>query len=357
MSKVVVITGASAGVGRATARRFAEEGADVALIARGAAGLDGARREVEALGRRALVLPCDVADPVAVEVAAARVENVLGPIDIWVNCAMATVFGEFIELTPGEFSRVTEVTYLGTVNGTRAALRHMLPRDRGVIIQVGSALAYRAIPLQSAYSAAKHAVAGFTEALRCELLHRKSGIRITAVHLPAMNTPQFAWGRNKTGQRAQPVPPIYQPEVAARAVVYAAAHDRRELWVAGPTLVAILGERIAPGIGDRYLARTGYDSQLLDERRDDEAPDNLFSPVDDDRDFGAHGAFDDRAHARSVELWLSLRRRWIAAFGLAAVAAAVPLAWRSVRRYFSRLTTPSHSGPGSLIRSPLQRSI
>jgi len=304
-ARVVVITGASAGVGRACARRFAGDGFDVALIARGEAGLEGARRDVEAAGRRALVLPVDVSDNAAVEAAAARVETELGPIDVWVNDAMTTVFGEFEALSAEEFARVTEVCYLGFVNGTRAALQRMRPRNRGTIVQVGSSLAYRAIPLQSAYCGAKHAIRGFTDAVRCELLHHKSRVWITMVQLPAMNTPQFDWCANRMGHRSQPVPPIYEPEVAAESIYFAAHRRRREVWVGGSTAVVITGNKVMPGVGDRYLAKTGFDSQQYDGPPSPSARYNLWQPVDDVEDHGAHGAFDKRAIGHSVELLAS----------------------------------------------------
>jgi len=321
--EVVVITGASAGVGRATAQRFAREGASIALIARGEAGLEGARRDVEALGGRAITCPCDVADPWAVDAAAARAENELGPIDIWINVAMVTVFGEFKNLTMDEFRRVTEVTYLGYVHGTHAALQRMLPRDAGTIVQVGSALAYRAIPLQSAYCGAKHAIRGFTDAVRTELLHDKSKVWITEVHMPALNTPQFEWCKNKMEHKSQPVPPIYQPEVAADAVHFAAHHRRRELWVGGSTAVVITGNKLLPGVGDRYLARTGFDSQQFDGPPPEHGRYNLWQPVDDDKDHGAHGAFDARATSRSFELMAAKHKGLLAAAGLGAAALAV----------------------------------
>ncbi len=297
---MVVVTGASAGVGRATARAFAAQGADVGLLARGADGLQAAAKEVEAHGGRALAIPTDVSEPEAVERAAERIEDELGPIRVWVNDAMVTVMSPVAQMSADEFRRVTEVTYLGAVHGTLCALRRMKPRDRGTIVQVGSALSYRAIPLQSAYCASKHALRGFTDALRCELMHEKSGVHITMVQLPALNTPQFEWSRIRFSKQPQPVPPIYQPEVAAEAIVFAAGARRREVWVGGWNAFLMLANKLAPGVGDRYLARTGFASQFLDEPVDPERPDNLFRPVPGD--FGAHGRFDDRAREHSLQL-------------------------------------------------------
>ena len=321
--QVVVITGASAGVGRATAQRFARDGAAIALVARGEAGLEGARQDVEAAGGRALVCTADVADPWAVDAAAARAEAELGSIDVWINCAMVTVFGEFEQLTMDEFRRVTEVTYLGYVHGTHAALQRMLPRDRGTIVQVGSALAYRAIPLQSAYCGAKHAIRGFTDSVRTELMHRGSRVWLTEVHMPALNTPQFEWCKNKMDHRSQPVPPIYQPEVAADAIHFAAHERRRELWVGASTAAVIAGNKLAPGVGDHYLARTGFDSQQYDGPPPASARYNLWQPVDDVADKGAHGAFDARATGHSVELFAAKHKGWLAAAGLGAAALAL----------------------------------
>jgi NAD(P)-dependent dehydrogenase (short-subunit alcohol dehydrogenase family) len=315
-SRIVVVTGASAGVGRATVRRFAEEGDAVALIARGKERLQAAARELEALGNRALALPLDVSEPEALEAAAGQVEAELGPIDVWVNNAMVTVYAPVTRLTPEEFRRVTEVTYLGSVWGTMAALRRMVPRDRGMIVQVGSALAYRGIPLQAAYCGAKHALEGFYDSLRTELLHEKSNVRLTVVQLPALNTPQFSWGRTKMPREPQPVPPIFQPEVAADAIVWVSRHPRRELYVGWPTVEAILGNKIAPGFADRYLAVTGYDAQQIDEPVPPDRPDNLFGTVPGD--FAAHGRFDSRAKPRSVQLWMTKHRRWLFAGALAA---------------------------------------
>jgi NAD(P)-dependent dehydrogenase (short-subunit alcohol dehydrogenase family) len=314
---VVVITGASAGVGRATARAFARAGADVGLLARGTDGLDATRKEVEEAGRRALAVPVDVADASEVDEAGDLIERELGAIDVWINNAMATVFSPVSSLGPDEFRRVTDVTYMGTVNGTMAALRRMRNRDAGVIVQVGSALSYRGIPLQSAYCGAKHAVRGFTDSLRTELRHERSGIRITMVQLPALNTPQFGWCRSHMPRRAQPVPPIYQPELAADAIVWASLHDRREVWVGGPTIATILAQGLVPGLLDRYLARTGYDAQQTALSEDPDRPDNLFEPVPFDA--GAHGSFDARAHASSLQWSLSRHRRSLLA-GLGATA-------------------------------------
>ncbi len=310
--EVVVVTGASAGVGRAIVCAFARRGAHIGLLARGHTGLEGAKYEVERLGGKALVIPADVADPALVESAASQVEDTFGPIDIWVNGAMESVFSPAKEMQPEEYKRVTEVTYLGQVYGTLAALRRMLPRDRGRIIQIGSALAYRGIPLQSAYCGAKHAVQGFSESVRCELIHDKSNVKISMVQLPAVNTPQFGWVKSRLPHKAQPVPPIYQPEVVAEAVTWIADHYRRELYVGSSTMTVILGNRIAPGWGDRYLARTGYTSQQTTEPADPTRPHNLWEPVDEDRDYGAHGAFDDRARGKSWQLWANTRRGLLA---------------------------------------------
>ena len=312
--EVVVITGASAGVGRAAARAFAVQGAHIGLLARGRDGLDGCRRDVEERGGRALALPTDVADPGQVEAAAAAVEATFGPIDVWVNNSMVSVFSPVKEMRPEEYRRVTEVTYLGTVYGTLAALRRMLPRDRGTIVQVGSALAYRGIPLQSAYCAAKHAIQGFCDSLRCEMIHDHSRVKLTMVQMPALNTPQFGWVKSRLPRKAQPVPPIYQPEVAADAIVWAAHHPRRELEVGLPTVEAIVGNYVAPGFLDWYLARTGFAAQMTDEPADPDRPHNLWEPVAGDH--GAHGAFDERARERCPQLWVSKHRNWLALAGL-----------------------------------------
>ena len=318
--KVVVVTGASAGVGRATAVAFAARGAHVALLARGEAGLAAAKWEIEAAGGTALALAVDVADASQVELAAAAVEQELGPIDVWVNNAMVSVFSPVKEMTPEEIRRVTEVTYLGTVHGTLAALKRMLPRDHGAIVQVGSALAYRGIPLQAAYCGAKHAIQGFNESLRCELLHDHSRVRVTMVQLPALNTPQFDWVRTRLPNHPQPVPPIYQPELAATAILWAADHDRREVTLGTPALLAILGDKIAPGLLDRFLARTNIEAQQTDRPVDPTRPDNLFDPVDADRDHGAHGGFDAMAKGSDPQWWLTTHRGVV---GLTGVVAAV----------------------------------
>jgi NAD(P)-dependent dehydrogenase (short-subunit alcohol dehydrogenase family) len=312
-AEVVVVTGASAGVGRAVVREFARAGVRVGLIARGSDGLEASRREVEQAGGRALVLPLDVSDAEQVDRAAALVERELGPIDVWVNNAMASVFSPVRHLTAEDFRRVTEVTYLGYVHGTLAALRHMLPRDRGMIVQVGSALCYRGIPLQAAYCAAKHAIQGFTESLRCELIHDNSGVKVTMVHLPATNTPQHSWSKNRLPFRSQPVPPIYQPEVAGRAIYHAAHHYRREWTVGLITDVVLAGNAVLPGVGDWYLAKTGYESQLTDEPDEPGRPDNLYEPLPGD--WGAHGRFDHESADHSEQWWLTKNRGWLVAAG------------------------------------------
>ncbi len=306
--EVVVVTGASAGIGRATARAFAQHGACVGLLARGREGLEGARVEVESAGGEALVLPTDVADAEAVERAAAEVEERFGPVEVWVNNAMVSVFSPAKEMTPEEYKRVTEVTYLGTVYGTLAALRRMMPRDRGHIVQVGSALAYRAIPLQSAYCASKHAIQGFTESLRSELIHDKSAVKLTMVQMPALNTPQFSWVKSRLPRKPQPVPPIFQPEVAAEAIYWACHHERSELWVGWPAVKAIVGNKIIPRELDYYLAHTGFDSQQTDEPVDPERKDNLWEAVDAQEDRGTHGTFDARAKHRSYQWWANTHR-------------------------------------------------
>jgi NAD(P)-dependent dehydrogenase (short-subunit alcohol dehydrogenase family) len=330
--EVVVITGASAGAGRATVREFARHGASIGLLARGHDGLEAARKEVEALGGRALVLPTDVARDQEVEAAAARVEAELGPIDVWVNDAMTSVFSPVAELTAEELRRVTEVTYLGSAFGTMAALRRMVPRDRGTIVQVGSALAFRSIPLQAAYCAAKHAISGFLASLRCELLHDGSHVHVTEVQMPALNTPQFDWVRSRLPRRAQPVPPIFQPEVAARAIYWAAHHRRRQLWVGLPTVEAIVGNKLAPGLLDRYLARTGYRAQQTDEPARPDRADNLWAPLPGDA--GAHGRFDDRAHARSLQA-MAARRPFLLVAAVAGLGASAFVALRQLTRRYA----------------------
>ncbi|MCR8897445.1 SDR family oxidoreductase [Gordonia sp. GONU] len=318
--QIVVVTGASAGIGRAVARAYGHRRAKVALIARGEAGLAAAACEVEDAGGEALVLPTDVADPEAVEAAAAATVERFGRIDVWVNVAFTSVFAPFTEISPAEYRRVTEVNYLGFVYGTMSALKRMLPADHGTIVHVGSALAYRGIPLQSAYCGSKHAIQGFHESVRCELLHRHSNVHVTMVQMPAVNTPQFSWVLSRLPRHAQPVPPIYQPEVAARAVLHAADHPkRREYWVGASTAATLVGNALAPGLLDRYLARTGFDSQQTSRPRDPDQPANLWEPADgpDGSDFGAHGVFDRRAKNSSAQTVLSRHH------GVAGVAAAV----------------------------------
>jgi NAD(P)-dependent dehydrogenase (short-subunit alcohol dehydrogenase family) len=319
--EVVVVTGASGGVGRATARRFAEKGAKIALLARGHKGLEAAAREVREAGGRALVLPLDVADPEQVEAAAAAVEAEFGAIDVWINNAMVTVYAEFLDIEPDEFRRATEVSYLGMVWGTRAALKRMVPRDAGSIVQVCSAMSYRGIPLQSPYCGAKHACKGFTESVITELLHHKSKIQVSMIQLPGLNTTQFTWGRTKLPKQTMPVPPIYQPELAADAIHHAAHHKRRQIYVGIPTVMNIVGERVAPWLLDHYLARIGYGSQMTDQPLDPTGHDNLFEPVDEDR--GAHGPFDDQAHSISPQYELAKHRgKILAGLGVAALARA-----------------------------------
>ena len=331
--EVVVVTGASAGLGRAIARRFARDGAAVALLARGRDGLEGARRDVERLGGVGLVIPTDVADAAAVERAAAAVEAELGPIDIWVNNAMVAVFSPVKEMLPEEYQRVTNVTYLGAVHGTLAALRRMSARDRGVIIQVSSALAYRSIPLQSAYCAAKHAILGFSASLRTELIHERSNVRVTLVHMPALNTPQFSWVKSRLPRKPQPVPPIFEPEVGADAVAWAARNDcGREISVGWPSIEAVYGNKLVPGYADRYLAKTGYASQQTDEPADPDRPYNLWEPLPGDH--GAHGRFDSRAHPFSIELWLRTHRELAAVVGAGIAGALLGVLPRRAHEYY-----------------------
>ncbi len=320
--KVVVITGASAGLGRAIAHAFAKRGASIGLIARNPEALQAAKEECEQLGGAALVLPLDVSDANAVEAAAARVEQEFGPIDVWVNDAMVSVFSPVKEMEPEDYKRVTEVLYLGFVHGTLAALKRMLPRDRGTIIQIGSALSYRSIPLQSAYCAAKHAINGFTDSLRCELHHDHSHVKLTAVHMPAMNTIQFDWVKNRMPNRTQPVPPIFEPELCAKVVLAAAMakHPRREYWVGSPTVMAIIGQKFIPGMLDWYLGKTGYEGQqIAGQKQNPEAPNNLYHYVPGK--WSAEGKFTDRSANKSAEVFLSLHRQWIA-LGAAVIGAA-----------------------------------
>ncbi|GAB3806251.1 SDR family oxidoreductase [Humibacter antri] len=333
--QVVVVTGASGGIGRASAQAFGARGAKVALLARGETGLVAAVHDVEEAGGTALAVPTDTADPDQVEAAAAAVEEAFGSIDVWVNAGFTSVFAEFTDISPAEYKRVTEVNYLGYVYGTMSALKRMLPRDRGTIVQVGSALAYRSIPLQSAYCGSKHAIKGFHESLRCELLHNKSNVHVTMPQMPAVNTPQFDWVLNRMAKPGQPVPPIYQPELSARAVLYAADHPkRREYWVGGSTVKTLLGEKVMPGILDHYLARVGYSAQQDNRPRPANPPVNLWEPADgpDGRDYGAHGSFDDRAVSRSIQIWASQHHGLLAAIGSAGMAFAFAALGRKVLR-------------------------
>jgi len=344
IQEVVVITGASAGHGRAVAHGFARRGAAIGLLARGRDGLEATKREVEARGGRALVVPTDVSYAEQVEAAACAVEAAFGPITVWVNNAMTSVFSPIKKLRPEEVARVTEVTYLGYVYGTMAALKRMLPRDRGVIIQVGSALAYRGIPLQAAYCGAKHAIQGFTESLRTELLHDKSRVRVTQVQMPAMNTTQFSWSKNNMRHNPQPVPPIYEPEVGARAVVWAASHDRREIEVGASTVSAIFANKVVPGLLDHYLARYGYTSQQTKVLADPSRPDNLWEPVPGDH--GIHGPFTNRSVRRSPQVWTTLHRGALATVaGLGLLAFGLSTAIARSRHHKARKRAASIKGP------------
>lgn len=320
--EVVVITGASGGIGRAAVREFAKHGATLALIARGEEGLEAAKRDAEQLGARAIAIPADVSNYDEVEQAAQRAERELGPIDTWVNVAFTNVFSEFWDVTPDEWRRLTDVTYLGYVWGTMAAMKRMRPRDRGTIVQVGSALCYRSIPLQSPYCGSKAAIRGFTDSIRCELLHHRSKIKVTMVQMPAVNTPQFTWNRVKSGlNHPQPLPPIFQPEVAGRAIYWAAHKTPREMWVGASSVLAILVQKFAPRAGDWWLGLTGYKSQQTQQPISPGRPDNLYKPADTLKDFGAHGEFDAEAKPRSWETELIMNRQWVmAGIGLAGAA-------------------------------------
>jgi len=320
---VVVITGATAGIGRATARLFARQGASVALLARDLERLEATRRELEQLGGRAIAIATDVADEAQVEAAADRAERELGPIDIWVNNAMATMLSPLEEITPADFRRVSEVTYLGTVWGTMAALRRMRARNRGTIVQVGSALAYRSIPLQSPYCGAKHAVRGFTESVRTELLHEHSRVHVTMVEMPGVNTPQFSWCKTNLRAHPKPLGSVYQPEVAARAIVWAASQRRREIYATGIVAAAIWADKLFPGLLDRYMARTAVEGQQSSESIKPDRPSNLWQPVPGN--FEAHGRFGERARRRSISLWLNMHRQWVAI----AAAGLVAIAWKA----------------------------
>lgn len=336
--EVVVVTGAGAGLGRALVQSFAKRGARIGLVSRGQERLEDARREVEALGGRALILPGDIADPETSETAATQTENAFGPIDVWVNNAMTTVFSPVHEMTPEDYKRVTDVTYLGFVYGTLAALKKMRPRDHGTIVQVGSALAYRSIPLQSAYCAAKHAMVGFTDSLRSELIHDDSHVRVTTVHMPAMNTPQFTWCKSTMPRQAQPVPPIFQPEVCAEAVYWAAHQPHREVFVGWPTVQAIWGQRFLPGFLDHYLARTAWDGQMSDRPRDPNQAVDLHAPVAGHQ--GAHGPFEDRSQTQSWEIRLTTRASWIATLGSGLAALALRTLSQGQNRAASDRSTP-----------------
>ncbi|KOP25911.1 short-chain dehydrogenase [Hapalosiphon sp. MRB220] len=356
--EVVVITGASAGIGRATVRAFAKRGAHIGLVARSRDGLEGARQEVEKAGGKALVLPTDVSDAEQVEAAAATVEKEFGPIDIWINDAMASILSPFVEIKPEEFRRVTEVTYLGYVYGTMAALRRMKKRDRGTIVQVGSALAYRSIPLQSAYCGAKAAIRGFTDSVRCELHHDHSNVHITMVQMPAVNTPQFDWIKSNMPHKAQPVPPIFQPEVAAEAIVWAATHKRRELYVGSSTVEAILGTKVAPGLLDRYLGKTGYKSQQTEQPENPNRLSNLWEPLPGDR--GAHGRFDQRSQDYSAQLWATENQDWLIlglGTGVALVALGAYLGYQAQPQQYAQQKDKDSRIAESDIRTEVARQL
>ena len=330
MPKVAVITGAGAGVGRATVEEFARQGYDVALLSRDPERLERAAEEIRRLGVRALPIPTDVADAAAVEAAAERAEVELGPIDVWVNVAMATVFAPVSKLTAQEIERGTQVTYLGQVHGMMSALKRMRVRNRGTIVNVGSALAYRSVPLQSIYCGAKAAIRGFTDSLRSEIIHDKLDVHLTMVDLPAVNTPQFDWALNKMGRKAKPVAPIFEPEVPARAIFFAATHRRRDVWVGWPTVKAILANRIAPSLIDRYLAKSGYSGQLSDKPTAIDAPSNLFEPVPGD--YSAHGRFDDRSRTGSWEMFTDRHKAVSLAIGAVAAIGFAALTHRAAKR-------------------------
>lgn len=335
-SRTVVITGASAGLGRAVARAFAREGARIGIMARDPERLAAVKEEVERLGGQAIPLVVDVADPSSVEQAASLVEEIYGPIDVWVNNAMTSVFSPFADMAPDEFRRVTEVTYLGTVYGTMAALRRMRPRNRGVIIQVGSALSDRSIPLQSAYCGAKHGIRGFTDSIRCELIHDNSKVRLTMVQLPGMNTPQFGWVLSRLPNKPQPVPPIFQPEIAADAIVWASRHPRREIYVGMPTVKAMWGNKFIPGLLDRYLGKTGYRSQQTPEPENPDRPSNLWRPVPGN--YGAHGVFDDRSKKYSLQVRVT-QKKWLLS-GIAATLALAVAACATTSRHRTTFSQP-----------------
>ena len=343
--QVVVITGASAGVGRATAREFAKRGAHLALIARGRDGLEGTRREVEALGGKALVFAADVADADALERVAAETEAVLGPIDVWINNAMASVFSPIKQMQPEEYKRVTDVTYLGQVYGTLAVLKRMLPRDKGSIVLVGSALAYRGIPLQSAYCGAKHAVEGFFDSLRTELLHDKSNVRVTMVQLPALNTPQFDWVKSRLPRKGRPMGKVFQPEVAADAIYFASQHKRREVFVGVPAVQAIIGNKFVPELGDWVLSRNGYQGQQTDQPEDPNRPHNLYEPLPGDR--GAHGRFGAEAASFSPQLWATKHKPWVLAATALLTAGAAWLVNRRNGRPAAQTAPPAAGEAGS----------